>query len=82
VNTAAETAIGAGNHVLPPHDFGEVEDAVGDDLRVLDDISGVTDDPGNQDFPLGQLDLPPDLPFMLVPDVAGLDRIATGMNLQ
>jgi hypothetical protein len=41
VNPAAEATIGAGDHVLAPDHPGEVEDAVGDDLRVLDDIGGV-----------------------------------------
>jgi hypothetical protein len=35
---AAEATIGAGDDVLAPDHSGEVEDAVGDDLRVLDDV--------------------------------------------
>jgi len=75
VNPAAEAAIGAGDGVLAPYHPGEVEDAVGDDLRVLYDVGGVTDDARDQDFSVGQLDVSPDFPLVLVPDVAGLDRV-------
>jgi hypothetical protein len=72
MNSAAEAAIRAGNDVLAPRDPGEIEDAVGDDLGMLDDVGGVADDTRNQDLPFGQLDIPPDLPLVLVTDVAGL----------
>src|SRR5580704_5694020 len=82
MNSAAEAAIRAGNDVLAPRDPGEIEDAVGDDLGMLDDVGGVADDTRNQDLPFGQLDIPPDLPLVLVTDVAGLDRERPGAYLQ
>jgi hypothetical protein len=82
VNPAAEATIGAGDDVLAPDHPGEVEDAVGDDLRVLDDVGGVADDARDQDFSVGQLDVSPDFPLVLVTDVAGLDRVSTNANLK
>ena len=82
MNPAAEAAIGAGDDVLAPYHPGEVEDAVGDDLRVLDDVGGVADDARDQDFSVGQLDVSPDFPLVLVPDVAGLDRVSANANLK
>ena len=81
MNPAAEATIGAGDDVLAPDHPGEVEDAVGDDLGVLDDVGGVADDPRDQDFSVGQLDVSPDFPLVLVTDVAGLDRVSTNANL-
>ena len=82
MNPAAEAAIGAGDDVLATYHPGEVEDAVGDDLRVLDDVSGVADDARDQDFPVGQLNGLPDFPLVLVPDVASLDRVSANANLK
>ena len=82
MNPAAEAAIGAGDDVLAPYHPGEVEDAVGDDLGVLDDVGGVADDARDEDFSVGQLDVSPDFPLVLVPDVAGLDRVSANANLK
>src|SRR5262249_57568315 len=46
-------AIGAGNNVLTPNQSGEPHDAFGDEFGVLDQVRGVTDDPGDEHFPLG-----------------------------
>jgi hypothetical protein len=81
MNPAAEAAIRAGNDVLAPHDPGEIEDAVGDDLGMLDDVGGVADDTWKQDLAIWQLNIPPDLPLVLVTDIAGLDRERPGMDL-
>ena len=76
MNPAAKATIGAGDDVLAPDHPGEVEDAVGDDLRVLDDVGGVADDPRDQDFSVGQLDVSPDFPLVLVTDIAARLRRA------
>src|SRR5271165_1715415 len=82
MNPATEAAIRTGNDVLAPRDAGEIEDAVGDDLGMLDNVGGVADDTWDQDFAFGQLDIPPDLPLVLVTDIAGLDRERPGPHLQ
>ena len=66
MDPATEAAIGAGDDVLAPHHSGEVEDAVCDDLRVLDDVGRVADDARDQDFSVGQFDVSPDFPLVLV----------------
>ena len=43
MNPAAEAAIGAGDDVLAADDLGIAQDAVGDELRVLDEVGGVAD---------------------------------------
>ena len=82
MDAPAEAAIGAGNDVLAPHDLGESQDAVGDELGVLDDVGGMADDTGDQDLPVGQLDVLPDSPLMRMTNIAGLDRERAGVNLQ
>src|SRR5271170_6723003 len=82
MNPAAETAIGAGDDVLAPGDSGEIEDAVGDDLGMLDDVGGVADNARDQDLAVGQFDIPPYLPLVLVTDIAGFDRERPRPDLQ
>ena len=65
-----------------PTTRAKVDDAVGDQLGVLDDIGRVTDDTGDQDLAVGQFDVLPDLPFMRVTDIAGFDRERPGTHLQ
>ena len=74
MDAAAEAAIGAGDDVLAPHQLGEAQDAVGDELGMLDHVGGVADDAGDQDLAGRQLHLAPHFPFVLVAHVAGLDR--------
>ena len=38
--------------------------------------------PGTRTFSVGQLDVSPDFPLVLVTDVAGLDRVSTNANLK
>src|SRR6516225_133268 len=50
VDPAAEAAIGAGNYVLTADDRRVAQDAVGDELRVLDKVGSVADDARHQHF--------------------------------
>ena len=43
MNPAAEATICAGNDVIAPGDPGKIEDPIGDDLGMLDDVSRVAD---------------------------------------
>ena len=47
-------------------DAGEIEDAVGDDLEMLDNVSGVADYTRYQGRTFGQLDVSSHLPLALV----------------
>src|SRR5580658_3664702 len=82
MNPPAEATIGAGDDILAPGDSGEIENAVGDNLGMLDDVGGVADNAWDQDLAVGQLGVPPDLPLVLVADIAGLDRERPGPDLQ
>ena len=82
MDAAAEAAIGRGDDALAADEIGEPEDAVGDEIGVLDDVGRVADDP-RQDQPIvGQFDVLPDLPLVLMPDIAGLERIGLGVDRQ
>src|SRR5580700_8997076 len=45
-----EAAIGASDDVLAADQAGEADDALGDQFGMLDNVAGVRDDAGNQDF--------------------------------
>ena len=65
-----------------PTSVGEAHDAVGDELGVLDDVGGVADDAGQDQLAVGQLGVLPDAPFVLVADVAGLEGVGAGVDLE
>ncbi|MGB7035302.1 MAG: autotransporter outer membrane beta-barrel domain-containing protein, partial [Xanthobacteraceae bacterium] len=70
----AETAIHPGDDVFAPNRTGEVQDAVGDDFRMLHRIDRRIDNAGHDDFAWRQLHLAPDFPFMLMAGVGGGKR--------
>src|SRR5438874_1344102 len=70
MDPAAEPAIGRGDDPLAADQLGETQNAVGDQLGMFDDIGGVADDAGQDQLVVGQLDLLPDPPFVLVPHIA------------
>ena len=65
-----------------PDNIGEPQNTLGDKLRMLDHIGGMADDARQHQPVVGQLDLLPHLPFMLVPDIAGLERIGIRVDRQ
>ena len=62
----AEAAVGAGDHALAADHLREPQDAVADQLGVLDQDRRMGDHPGNQNLVPGEVDGAPDLPFVLV----------------
>src|SRR5262249_38745202 len=52
VNPTAEAAVGAGDDVLPAHPVSEANDALGDQLGVLDQVGGMGDDARDKDLAL------------------------------
>ena len=82
MDAAAEAAVGAGDDVFLADDFSERDDAIGDQFRVLDEIGGVTDDAGDEDFSGGQFHIAPDFVFMFVTDVAGFDQVRLGIDTE
>ena len=75
MDAAAKAAIGAGDDILPADDVGVAHDPVGDDLGMFDDVGRVADDARDEQLAVGQLDVLPDAPFVLMADIARFDRI-------
>jgi hypothetical protein len=74
VDAPAETAVRRCYDAFPADEVGEAQDPLGDELRVLDDISGVADDAGQDQLVVRQFDVLPDLPLVLVADISGLEE--------
>ncbi len=68
-----EAAIGAGEDVLAPDQFGEPHDAFGDQFRMFDHVGGVADDAGNEHFVFWQFCVFPHSPFVLVSRIGAFD---------
>ena len=81
-DASPKTAVGTGHDVLPSHQVGKADDALGHELGMLDDIAGVTDDPRHERLAVREPHVAPDLPLVFVPRVGGLDRVAAGAHLQ
>ena len=58
-----------------PTTLGVVDQALGDQLRVLHQVRGVADHARHQDLAVRQLDVLPDLPLVLVAHVGRLDAV-------
>ena len=82
VDAAAEAAIGADDDVLAAADRGVAQDAVGDQLRVLDKVGGVADDTRHQHLARRQFCILPHPPFVLVPHIGGLEGIGLRLHLE
>src|SRR5215831_5799555 len=59
VNAAAEATVGRGDDPLLADEVGKPDDPVGDELGVLDDVGGVTDDPRQDQLVVRQFDVLP-----------------------
>jgi hypothetical protein len=79
---AGKAAIGAGDHVLPADHARKAYNPLCDELRMLNQIGGVRDDPRDQQLPFRQLDAFPDPPLVLVTRIGGFKGIGgvTGLR--
>ena len=77
-----EAAVRARDDALPPHQFREALDAVGHQLGVLDHVGGMADHARDEKLALRQLHVLPHSPFVLVADIAGLERIGLTVDGQ
>src|SRR5215472_5417045 len=82
VHTESQAAIGAGNDIHTANESCEADDAVGDELRMLDDIGRVADDTRDENFSVRQRRRLPELPLVLVARVGSLDRVGTRLHFQ
>ena len=73
-------AVGTCYDVLAADETRIEKDPIGHELRMLDDVAGVTDDARNQDLARRQPGFFPDLPFVFVSRIRGLDRIRAGFH--
>ena len=80
MDPAAEAAVGGGDHVLPADRFCEPDDAFRDEFGMRHGVGEVRDHAGQDDLPVGQLHVPPDLPLVLVPRVGRLERVRAGVD--
>ena len=77
-----EAAIGAGDHILAPHQFGETHDAFGDQFGMFDNIAGVRNDAGDENFVFWHLYVLEQMIFVLVARIGRLETIRAGIDLQ
>src|SRR6185503_8255469 len=77
-----KAAIGAGDHVLAADNTRQARNALGHQLRMLDDIGGMTDDTGNQHLARTELCIFPYLPFVFMTRVGALDDVGAHLHLQ
>ena len=69
-----------GNYILATDNRGIAKDAIGDQLRMLDEVGRMTYDTRHQYLAGRHLDLLPGSPFVLMSHVAGLEGIGLRLN--
>src|ERR1700721_3058300 len=79
MHAAAEAAIGRGDDTVGPHGLCKPADAVSHKLGVLDQVGRMGDHAGQDFLARRQLHLFPDLPFVFVAGIGGLERIILGI---
>ena len=77
-----EAAVDACDDILAPHDVRIARDALGDELRVLDEVGRRVDHARDEAFPVGQLHFFEDGPFVLMTRVSALEADRRGPCLQ
>src|SRR5205814_9570567 len=82
VDAAAEAAIGRGDDALTYDQISKAHDALGDKLRMLDNIRRMADHARQDQLVIGKFDLLPYLPFMFVADIARLEGVGLYIHRQ
>jgi hypothetical protein len=77
-----EAAVGSGQHVLAPHDVGQPDEALGDEVGVLDDVGVVGDDTRDELLALRKRHVLPHPPLVLVAGVGLLHGVVAGVDLE
>src|SRR5215813_2894901 len=77
-----DAAVGACLNVFLADDAGVVNQSLGDQPGCFNQVGRMADDARDQDLAVGEPDVAPDLPLVGVPDVAGLDGVGLGVDLQ
>ena len=79
---AAEAAVGAGDDIVAADQVGKTHYSFRHQLRMFDDVGGMTDNPRDEYFALRQFYLLPDVPLVFVARVGGLDQVGADPYLQ
>src|SRR6516162_1172140 len=77
-----EAAIGARDHVLATDQLRKAQEPLGDELGMLDDIAGVSDDAGNEHLAFRDFDALKEVVLVLVPRIGGLEAERPGVDLK
>ena len=77
-----QPAVGSRDDVLAPDDARVLDQALGHQLRVLDEVAGVAHDARNEDLALWQLHVFPHAPLVVVARIGGLDGVGLGPDRQ
>jgi len=78
----AEAAVRACEHALAPHDVGELDELLRDQLGVLDVVRRRRDAARDQDLVVGQMRVAPHGPLVPMSRVRGLEQNARGLRSQ
>src|SRR5437773_3661178 len=79
---AAEAAVGAGDDILATDQIGKTLNALRYQLRMFDDVGGMTDHARDEDLAFREFYLLPHAPLVFVTRVGGLDQVGAGAYLQ
>src|ERR1700733_4450575 len=82
MNATAQTAVGRGDDPLPSDEIREPQNALGNKLRVLDNVGRMADDAWQDQLVIWQSHLLPNLPLMFMADIAGFERIRVRVDRQ
>ena len=82
METAAEAAVGACDDILAADQVGEAQNTLRYQLRMFDDVGGVTDNPGDEYLAFREFYVLPHAPLVFVTDIGGLDQVGTGAYLE
>src|SRR5262245_38228534 len=76
-----KSAVAPAEHVLASDELGIAADSLSDQFRMLDDITAVSDDSGDQNLAGRKLDVFPQAPLMLMTRVRVLKGNCFGVDL-
>jgi len=80
MDSSTEATVGAGNHIFAADNLCKTHDPIRDEARMLDHVRRMTDHSGNENLVLRQFYFLPHAPFVLMADIARLDRVGLRAN--
>src|SRR5580692_7934092 len=80
MDAAPKPTIGPCDDALTADDLGKAHDPLGDEVGMLDYVGRMAHHARQDGFMRGQLDVAPNVPFVLVADITRLERIGIALN--